>query len=191
MSLVVYSRSLDRRSSRYYLYVESVAETTQSSSQPCYSWKVAFGFFRHTVGSTHSDVLKEVGQRRPVRRFRFLYQRMAGAEFHRGETYLERRVQAKGWDGPMLRRALRHFPRCVPRVHRCFLLEVHLNAPIASAKLVAARVVDEPLQCCLCSSNSDSPDHLPRCQTVLDVCDSIRVAANSPPTAVGRLSLMF
>ena len=61
-------------------------------------------------------------------------------------------MQAKGWDGPMLRRAVRHLPRSVPQSHRWVLLKVHLNAPIASARLAAARVVDEPLQCCFCSS---------------------------------------
>ena len=87
------------------------------------SWKVAFDFFRHTVGSTHSDVKIEAGQRRSVRPFSFLYQRMAGAELQRWETYLERRVQAKGWGGPMMRRALRHLPRSVPQAHRCFFVE--------------------------------------------------------------------
>ena len=72
-------------------------------------------FFRHTVGTTHSDVLKEAGQRRPLRPFRFLFQRLAGAELHRWETYLERRVQAKGWDGPEMRRTLRDLPRSVPQ----------------------------------------------------------------------------
>ena len=116
---------------------------------------------------------------------------MAGAELHRWETYLEHRVQAKGWDGPMLRRPLRHLPRSVPQPHRWFLLKVHLNAPIASARLVAARVVDEPLQCCVCSSHSDSLDHLPRCFAVLHVCNSIRDAANLPPIFDGRFSLML
>ena len=123
--------------------------------------------------TTHSDVLKEGGQRRPMRPFRFLYQRLANAELHRWETYLERRVQAKGWDDPMLCRAPRHLPRSVPQSHRWFLLKVHLNAPIASARLVAARVVDEPIQCCFCSSHSDSLDHLPRCFTVLYVYDCL------------------
>ena len=94
--------------------------------------------------------LKEAGQSRPVRPFRFLYQRLAGAELHRWETYLERRVRAKGWDGPILRRTLRQLPRSVPQAHRRFLLKAHLNAPIAPARLAAARVVDEPLQCCFC-----------------------------------------
>ena len=100
---------------------------------PAISWKVAFDFFRHTVGTAHSDVLEEAGQRRPMRPFRFLYQRLASAASHRWETYLERRVQAKGWDGPMLRRA--PLPRSVPQSHRWFLLKPHLNAPIASARL--------------------------------------------------------
>ena len=39
----------------------SVAETTLFQHNPAISWKVAFDFFRHTVGSTHADVLKEVG----------------------------------------------------------------------------------------------------------------------------------
>ena len=123
--------------------------------------------------------------------FRFLYQRLAGAELHRWETYLEHRVQAKGWDGPTLRRTLRHLPRSVPQRRRWFLLKVHLNAPIASARLVAARVVEEPVQCCFCSRSSDSLDHLPRCFTVLDVYNSIRDAANRPPTIDGRHSLML
>ena len=126
--------------------------------------------------------MKEAGQRRPRRLFRFLYQRLAGAELHRWETDLERRVQAKGQDGPMLRGTLRHLARSVPQPHRWFLLEVHLNAPIASAR---------PIQCCFCSSFSDSLDHLPRCFTVLDVYNSIRDAANLPPIFDGRFSLML
>ena len=96
---------------------------------PAISWKVAFDFFRHTVGCTHSEILSEAGHRRPKRLFRFLYQRLAGAELHRWETYLEHRVQARGWDGHTLRRTLRHLPRSVPQLHRWFLLKVHLNAP--------------------------------------------------------------
>ena len=119
---------------------------------------------------------------------RFLYQRLAGAELHRWETYLEHRVQAKGWDGPTLRRTLRHLPRSVSQSHKWFLLKVHLNAPIASARMVAARVVDEPIQCCFCSRSSDSLDHLPRCFTVLDVYNSIRDTATLPD---GRYSLML
>ena len=158
---------------------------------PAISWKVAFDFFRHTVGITHSEILAEAGHRRPKRLFRFLYQRLAGAKLHRWETYLDHRVQAKGWDGPTLRRTLRHLPRSVPQSHRWFLLEVHLSAPVASARLVAARVVEEPSQCCFCSSSFDSLDHLPRCFTVLDVCNSIRDAANLPPIIDGRHSLML
>ena len=115
---------------------------------------------------------------------------MAVAEMQRWEIYLERRVQAKGWDGQLLRRAQRRLPRSVPQAHIWFLLEVHLNAPIASARLAAARVVDEPLQCCPCSCNLDSLDYLPRCQTVLDVYDSIRVVASLFPMSDGRPSLL-
>ena len=53
-----------------------------------------------SVGRLHSEIVSEAGHRRPKRLFRFLYQRLAGAELHRWETYLEHRVQAKGWDGP-------------------------------------------------------------------------------------------
>ena len=118
------------------------------------------------VGSTYSDVLNEAGRRTSVRPFRVLYKRMADAEVHRWEGYLESRVQAKGWDGQLLRRALRRLPRSVPQAHRWFLLKVHLNAPIATARLAAAQVVDEPLNCCLCSRSPDSLVHLPRCQAV-------------------------
>ena len=97
---------------------------------PAISWKVAFDFFRDTVGTTHSEILSKNGHRRPKRLFRFLYQRLAGAELHRWETYSKHRVQAKGWDGPTLRRTLRHLPRSVPQPHRWFLLKVHLNAPL-------------------------------------------------------------
>ena len=154
---------------------------------PAISWKVAFDFFRHTVGTAHSDVLEEAGQRRPMRPFRFLYQRLASAALHRWETYLERRVQAKGWDGPMLRRA--PLPRSVPQSHRWFLLKPHLNAPIASARLQRESLMKP--QCCFCSSHSDSLDHLPRCFKVLDVFDSIPVAANLPPISDGRFSPML
>ena len=34
---------------------------------PAMSWKVAFDFFRHTVGTTHSEILLEAGHRRPKR----------------------------------------------------------------------------------------------------------------------------
>ena len=40
---------------------------------PAISWKVAFDFFRHIVGTTHSELLSEVGHRRPKRLFRFLF----------------------------------------------------------------------------------------------------------------------
>ena len=60
---------------------------------------------------------------------------MAVAEMQRWETYLERRVQAKGWDGQLLRRAQRRLPRSVPQAHRWFLLKAHLNAPSASTVL--------------------------------------------------------
>ena len=100
-------------------------------------------------------------------------------------------MQAKGWDGHTLRRTLRHLPRSVPQPHRWFLLKVRLNAPIPSARLVAARVVEEPVQCCFCSTSSDSLDHLPRCFTVLDVYNSIRDAVNLPPIIDGRHSLML
>ena len=63
---------------------------------PAISWKVAFDFVRHTVGTTHSEILSETGHRRPKRLFRFLYQLLAGAELHRWETYSEHRVQATG-----------------------------------------------------------------------------------------------
>ena len=151
-----------------------VAETAHLSSNPPISWKVAFVFFRHTVGSTHSDVLKEAGQSRPVRPFRFLYQRLAGAELHRWETYLERRVRAKGWDGPILRRTLRQLPRSVPQAHRRFLLKAHLNAPIAPARpgRSACRWWTFAVLFLF------SLDHLPRCHTVFDVYDSIRVVAD-------------
>ena len=96
---------------------------------PAISWKVAFDFFMQSVGSTYSDVLHEVGRRRPVRPFRVLYKRMAAAEVHRWEGYLESRVQAKGWDRQLLRSALRRLPRSVPQAHGWFLLKVHLNAP--------------------------------------------------------------
>ena len=110
----------------------------------------------------------------------------------RWETYLEHRAQAKGSDGPTLRRTLRHLPRSVPQSHRWFLLKVHLNAPIASARLVAARIiVEEPVQCCFCSRSFDSLDHLPRCFTVLNVYNSIRDAAILPPIIDGRHSPML
>ena len=32
---------------------------------PAISWKVAFDFFRHTVGTTHPEILSETAQRRP------------------------------------------------------------------------------------------------------------------------------
>ena len=142
---------------------------------PAISWKVAFDFFRHTVGTTHA----------PRRLFRFLYQRLAGAELHRWETYLERRVQAKGGDGPTLRRTLRHLPRSVPQPHRWFLLKVHLNAPIASARLVAARIVVVSVPAPLIVSTVRRVVF-----TVLDIYNGIRDAANVPPMIDGRHSLM-
>ena len=96
-----------------------------------------------------------------------------------------------GWSHIASRRTLRHLPRSVPQPHRWSLLNVHLKAPITSARLVAAHVVEEPVQCCFCSSSSDSLDHLPRCCTVLDVYNSIRHTANLSPSIDGRHSLML
>ena len=159
-------------------------------SNPAISWTVAFDFSMQTVGSTYSVVLNEAGRCRPVRPFRVLYKRMAAAEVHRWEGSLESRVQAKGWDEHLLRCALRRLPS-VPQAHRWFLLKVHLNAPIATARLAAAQVVDEPLNCCLCFRGPDSLVHLPRCQAVLDVFDSIRGVAGLPPISDGRSGLML
>ena len=47
-------------------------EDTHFFPNPAISWKVAFDFFRHTVGTTHSEILSEAGHRRPKRLFRFL-----------------------------------------------------------------------------------------------------------------------
>ena len=133
---VVHSRSLERHSPWYDLCIRTKATTTHISCQSChqlegcvrllsaYSWHYTF---RNLVRSWSSSSKTT---------FSFLYQRLAGAELHRWETYLEHRVQAKGWDGPTLRRTLRHLPRSVPQPHRWFLLlKVQLNAPIASARL--------------------------------------------------------
>ena len=49
---------------------------------------------------------------------------MAVAEMQRWEIYLERRVQAKGWDGQLLRRAPRRLPMSVPQAHRWYLVKV-------------------------------------------------------------------
>ena len=143
----VHSRSLEGHSSWYDFCIGTMVTTTHISSQILPSvGRLRSTFFRHTVGTTHSEILSEAGHRRPKRLFRFLYQRLAGAEPHHWETYLENRVHCKGWDGPTLRRTLRHLPRSVPQPHRWFLLKVHLNAPITSARLVAAHVVEEPVQ---------------------------------------------
>ena len=80
----------------------------------------------------------------------------------------------------------------VPQSHRWFLLKVHFNAPIASARLVAARVVEKPVQCCFCSRSSvvSTICHAVL-HTVLDVYNSVRDAANLPPIIDGRHSLML
>ena len=94
-----------------FLHWNDGDDDTHFFPNPAISWKVAFDFFRHTVGTTHSEILSEAGHRRPKRLFRFLYQRLAGAELHRCETYLEHRVQARGWDGHTLRRVV-HYDTC-------------------------------------------------------------------------------
>ena len=132
---------------------------------------------RRTVRESHWT--DEVGRRRPTRMLHnYVQKKMSSGMMRRYPDPdsawdliacdAERRVQAKGWDDPTLRRTLRHLPRSVPQPHRWFLLKVHFNATIASARLVGARVVDEPVQCCFCSRSSDSLDHLSRCITVLD-----------------------
>ena len=92
-----------------FLHGDAGDDNTTFLPNPAISWKVAFDFFGHTAGTTHSDVLSEAGHRRPRRLFSFSVS--TAAELHRWETYLERRVEAKGWDGPMLRRTLRHLPK--------------------------------------------------------------------------------
>ena len=192
MSLVVYSRSLDRRSSRYYLYVESVAETTLSSSQPCHQLESCIRF------------LQACCRIYAFRRFERGWTTSTGTTFPFS-------VPADGWcripswgnlpgtTRASLRLGWSNVAPCTTAfaeeratsTQNGFCGKCTSMLPSHLQGWSAARVVDEPLQCCLCSSNSDSLDHLPRCQTVLDVCDSARVAAISPPTAIGRLSLMF
>ena len=129
---------------------------------PAISWKVAFDF-RHTVGTTHSEILSETGHRRPKRLFfRFLYS-LGDLPGTSGAS------QRMGWS----------------HIASYTTVSTSQMVPVASARLVAARVVEEPVQCCFCSRSSDSLDHMPRCCTVLDVYNSIRDAANLPPIIDG------
>ena len=153
---------------------------------PAISWKVAFDFFGtqlalHIQKSCPKLVIVVLNV--------FLVSCINGLLMQ--NSIVERltwNIGCKPKDGMVthLRRTLRHLPRSVPQPHRWFLFKVHLNAPTASARLVAARVVEEPIQCCFCSSSSDSLDHLPRCFTVLDVYNSISDTANLPPIIDGR-----
>ena len=72
------------------------------------------------------------------------------------------------------------------------LLKIHINAPITSARLVAAHVVEETSTNVVSVSAPlivSTPCHA--ALTVLDVYNSIRDTANLPPIIDGRHSLML
>ena len=175
----------------------SLARWRRRSTQivnPAFSWKTAFDFFLAATGTTyHTHLHAESRQRaRPVRPFRTLYRKMADATLQNWQEYLRSRVEAKGWNGELLVRGLQRLPRSVPQAHRWFLLKLHLNAPLTSARYAAARTVDEAEPCAFCQLPcGDKAAHLLQCPAVLAAYDAVAGMAALPPLADARGPLMM
>ena len=162
-------------------------------ANPAISWKVAFDFYRHTTGMTHSSALCAASARsgRPVRAFRVLRRKLADAEAPRWEEYVKNRVRAKGWDGDLLMHGLRKLPRSVPQAQRWFLLKAHLNAPLSSGRLATAQVHVEETACPFCKVQTDTFAHACSCPAVMAAYDNVSEAARLPHLVDARWALML
>ena len=100
-------------------------------------------------------------------------------------------VAAKGWDTTALRRGLRRLPRSLPQGHRWFLLKVHLNAPLTSARRAASG--NFPIQRCFACGlvDRDRWSHLTRCGVVMSTCDQLFAGGRIPAMADAQPALMM
>ena len=98
---------------------------------------------------------------------------------------------AKGWDGETLLSGLRRLPRSMPQAHRWFLLKLHLNAPVTSARRAAAGIEDTDQTCAFCGSGDDSVGHISRCPAVLTAYDAVCIQTMLPPLRDARVALML
>ena len=162
-------------------------------ANPAISWKVAFDFYVATTGVSYKSTLnasfmRTDGQQKP---FRALYRQLADSELPRWRDYLKQRVMAKGWDGDLLLRGLRRLPRSLSQAHRWFLLKLHLNAPVTSARMAVAGVAIEDVSCAFCRTGDDSVGHISRCPAVLAAYDAVSGVTLLPPLLDARSSLML
>ena len=164
-------------------------------AHPALSWSTAFDYYRHASKKTYADTLAAVRRRRrdttKINEYKVLYDALRGAELENWTGYLEARVGAKGWDQTLLVQNLRRLPRSVPQGHRWFLLKLHLNAPMTTARASAAGRA-EIENCCFCGAAcGDSLPHMTGCGLVLSVCDQLFAAGRMPSLSNAHPVLMM
>ncbi len=152
---------------------------------PGVSWGSAFGYYLKAVQRTHLDTLHDARRARGatsnINEIRVLYRAMHAADMPRWKDYLVNRVRAKGWDAHALLRGLRCLPRSMPQGHRWFLVKLHLNAPLTSARAAAAGR-GEIQECQFCGVDAgDRWEHMTRCGLILSVCDGLFASGRIPP----------
>ncbi len=164
-------------------------------AHPAVSWSAAFAYYLRATGQTFADTLCEARRRgrgeNGISEYRVVYKSLRSAEKTMWTNYLQARVRAKGWDPDVMLRQLGCLPRSVPQGHRWFLLKVHFNAPLTTARTAAAGIsATEP--CAFCKAqDGDSWRHLLRCDLVMDVCDRFCAAGRLPPIQDGQPELMM
>ena len=91
----------------------------------------------------------------------------------------------------MLLRGVACLPRSIPQGHRWFLLKLHLNAPITTARVAAAGGLTVGEQCVFCGVGSDSLAHITQCPAVLLAYEAVADPGTLPHLRGAREALMF
>ena len=159
---------------------------------PALSWCAAFDYFKQATGRTHADTLHGASMRRTdINEYRVLLKALRSADVPNWAGYLDARVRAKGWDHTSLRQGLRRVPRSLPQGHRWFLLKIHLNAPMTSARIASAG--GGQIQPCLfCRApGGDRWDHLACRGCVMSACDRLFHAGHIPALTTAYPTLMM
>ena len=99
------------------------------------------------------------------------------------ETYLRKRVQAKGWGNAQIAERLRAIPRSTPQAHRWHLFRTHLNGHMSADRLRKAGVEIADDKCAFCGVGPDTYTHLQECPIILQARAEIPMMQIAPSPA--------